>query len=73
MEVNLNHYHGGNNNIISTAHPGQRLVYRMPGMGLGGFNLWRRLAFTAGGGFEIAATSFHRTNHIPILSTRFPF
>jgi hypothetical protein len=25
------------------------------------------------GGFEIATTSFHPTNHIPILSIRFPF
>jgi hypothetical protein len=25
-----------------------------------------------GGGFEIAVTSFHPNNHIPILSIRFP-
>ncbi|MGA7924991.1 MAG: hypothetical protein WCA20_03225 [Candidatus Sulfotelmatobacter sp.] len=72
MEVNLNHDYGGNNNI-PTAHPGPTLEYLRPGMGLGRFNLWRRLAFTAGGGFEIAATSFHPTNPIPILSIRFPF
>jgi hypothetical protein len=72
MEVHLNHDYGGNNNIIPTAHPGQTLVYLTPGMGLGRFNWWRRLAFTDGGGFEIAATSFHPTNPIPIPSIRFP-
>jgi hypothetical protein len=25
------------------------------------------------GGFEIATTSFHPSNHMPILSVRFPF
>jgi hypothetical protein len=73
IEVNLNQYHGGNSNIVPTAHPGKTLVYLTPGMVLGRFNLWHRLAFTAGGGFEIATTSFHPTNHIPILSIRFPF
>jgi hypothetical protein len=73
MEVNLNQYRGGNNNIVPTAHPGKTLVYLTPGMVLGRFNLWHRLAFTAGGGFEIATTQFHPTNHIPILSIRFPF
>jgi hypothetical protein len=73
IEVNLNQYHGGNNNIVPTAHPGETLVYLTPGLVLGRFNLWHRLAFTAGGGFEIATTSFHPTNHIPILSIRFPF
>jgi hypothetical protein len=73
IEVNLNQYHGGNGNVVPTAHPGKTLVYLTPGMVLGRFNLWHRLAFTAGGGFEIATTSFHPTNHIPILSIRFPF
>jgi hypothetical protein len=73
IEVNVNQYHGGNSNIVPTAHPGKTLVYLTPGMVLGRFNLWHRLAFTAGGGFEIATTSFHPTNHIPILSIRFPF
>lgn len=73
IEVNVNQFHGGNNNIVGTAHPGKTLVYLTPGMVLGRFNLWHRLAVTAGGGFEIAATSFHPTNHIPIFSLRFPF
>jgi len=72
IEVNFNQFHGGNNKIVPTAHPGKTLVYLTPGVVLGRFNLWHRLAFTAGGGFEIATTSFHPTNHIPILSIRFP-
>ena len=73
VEVNLNQYRGGNGSVVPTAHPGKTLVYLTPGLVLGRFNLWHRLAFTAGGGFEIATTSFHPTNHIPILSIRFPF
>jgi hypothetical protein len=73
LEVNLNQYRGGNGMVVPTAHPGKTLVYLTPGLVLGRFNLWHRLAFTAGGGFEIATTSFHPTNHIPILSIRFPF
>jgi hypothetical protein len=73
MEVNFNHYYGGNNAVVPTAHPGKTLVYLTPGLVLGRFHLWDRLGFTVGEGFEIAATSFHPTNHIPILSVRFPF
>jgi hypothetical protein len=73
VEVNLNQYRGGNGSVVPTAHPGKTLVYLTPGLVLGRFNLWHRLAFTAGGGFEIATTSFHPTNHVPILSIRFPF
>lgn len=73
VEVNLNQFHGGNNSVVPTAHPGNTSVYLTPGMVLGRFTLHHRLGFTAGGGFEIATTSFHPTNHIPILSIRFPF
>jgi len=65
-EVNFTHYYQGE-------HSGHPLVYLTPGVVLGKFHLWDRLGFTVGGGFEIAATSFHPTNHIPILSVRFPF
>ena len=65
-EVNFTHYYQGE-------HSGHTLVYLTPGLVLGKFRLWHRLGCTVGGGFEIAATSFHPTNHIPILSIRFPF
>ncbi len=65
-EINFTHYYQGE-------HSGHTLVYATPGLVLGRFRLHDRLGFTVGGGYEIAATSFHPTNHIPILSVRFPF
>jgi hypothetical protein len=65
-EVNFTHYFQGE-------HNGNTVVYLTPGLVLGRFKLWDRLGFTIGGGYEIAVTSFHPTNHISILSIRFPF
>jgi hypothetical protein len=65
-EVNFTHYYQG-------SHGGNTSVYFTPGVVLGRFHLWDRLGFTVGRSFQIAATSFHPTNHIPILSVRFPF
>jgi hypothetical protein len=65
-EVNFTHYYQGD-------HSGHTAVYLTPGMVLGKFHLIDRLGCTVGGGFQIAVTSFHPTNHIPILSVRFPF
>ena len=65
-EFNFTHYYEG-------SHDGHSLLYITPGLVLGRFPIHNRFSFTFGGGFEIAATSFHPTNHIPILSIRFPF
>ncbi|MFZ0761075.1 MAG: hypothetical protein WAM69_14095, partial [Candidatus Sulfotelmatobacter sp.] len=65
-EVNFTHYYQGE-------HGGNTSVYLTPGLVLGRIHLWQHLGLTVGGGFEIAVTSFHPTNHIPILSVRFPF
>jgi hypothetical protein len=65
-EVNFTHYYQGE-------HNGNTVVYLTPGVVLGKFHLWHRLGFTVGGGYEIAVTSFHPTNHIAICSVRFPF
>jgi hypothetical protein len=73
LEVNFNHFYGGNGNVVPTSHPGKTSVYLTPGLVLGRFPIHNRFSFTVGGGFEIAATKFHPTNHIPILSIRFPF
>jgi hypothetical protein len=54
-------------------HGGNTSLYLTPGLVLGRFHLWHRLGFTIGGGIQIAVTSFHPTNHIPIFSVRFPF
>lgn len=65
-EVNFTHYYQGE-------HGGNTSVYLTPGVVLGKFRLWDRLGFTVGGGYQIAVTSFHPTNHIAIFSARFPF
>lgn len=65
-EVNFTHYYQGE-------HGGHTSVYLTPGVVFGRFPIYHRFSFTGGAGFEIAATSFHPTNHIPILSIRFPF
>ncbi len=65
-EVNFTHYYQG-------SHAGNTSVYLTPGIVLGRFHVWNRVGFTVGGGFQIAATSFHPTNHIPIFSVRIPF
>ena len=65
-EINFTHYYDG-------SHNGKTSVYITPGLVLGRFPIHNRVAFTFGAGFEIAATSFHPTNHIPILSMRIPF
>jgi hypothetical protein len=70
-EFNFTHYYQG-------SPGGQKLLYVTPGMVRGRFHLWDRLvrdrlALTVGTGYEIAATSFHPTNQVPILSVRFPF
>jgi hypothetical protein len=65
-EFNFTHYYEG-------SHNGHSLLYVTPGVVIGRFPIHNRFSFTIGGGIEIAATSFHPTNHIPILSVRFPF
>jgi|SRR5579862_7465038 hypothetical protein len=65
-EFNFTHYYQG-------SHNGHQSLYVTPGLVLGRFPIHNRIAFTFGGGIQIAATSFHPTNHIPILSLRVPF
>ena len=65
-ELNFTHYYQGE-------HDGKTLLYVTPGIVLGRFPIHNRFSLTFGGGYEIAATSFHPTNHVPILSVRFPF
>lgn len=55
------------------SHDGHALLYVTPGLVFGRFPIHHRFSFTFGGGFQIAATSFHPTNHNGILSIRFPF
>jgi hypothetical protein len=66
VEVNYNHFQDGPNN-------GKTQVFMTPGLVIGRLHLWKRLAFTVGGGYQIATTHFHTNNHNGILSVRFPF
>ena len=66
VEVNYTHFQDGPNN-------GKTQVFLTPGLVLGKFHLWRDLGLTFGGGFQIAATHFHTSNHNGILTVRFPF
>jgi hypothetical protein len=65
-EFNFTRYYEG-------SHNGYSSLYVTPGVVLGRFPIHNRFAFIIGGGFQIAATSFHPTNHNGILSIRFPF
>ena len=66
VELNSTFFQNGKND-------GQKQNFVTPGLVLGRFHLWRRVGFTFGGGYQIATTHFHTTNHNAILSVRFPF
>jgi hypothetical protein len=67
-EVGLNStfFHDGKND-------GLKQNFVTPGLVMRRFCLWGRVSFTLGGGYQIATTHFHTTNHSAILSIRFPF
>ena len=65
-EFNFTHCYEG-------SHNGHSLLYVTPGVVLDRFTIHNRFGFVIGGGLQIAATSFHPTNHNVILSIRFPF
>jgi hypothetical protein len=52
---------------------GKKQTFVTPGLVMGRFHLCQRVGFTVGGGYQIATTHFHSTNHNAILSVRFPF
>ncbi len=66
VEFNYTRYYEG-------SHNGNGSLYLTPGLVFGRFPLHNRIGLTFGGGFQIAATSFHPTNHNGILSVRIPF
>jgi|SRR6267154_2775920 len=66
IELNSTFFQDGKND-------GQKQNFVTPGLVLGRFRLWDRVGFTFGGGFQIATTRFHTSNHNGILSIRFPF
>jgi hypothetical protein len=54
-------------------HDGMKQNFVTPGLVIGRLHFWNRVGFTVGGGYQIATTHFHTTNHNAILSIRFPF
>jgi hypothetical protein len=66
VEVNSSFFVDGPND-------GKKQTFITPGIAVGRMHLWHRLGLTVGGGYQIAATQFHKTNHNGILSIRFPF
>lgn len=66
VELNSTFFQDGKND-------GQKQNFVTPGLILGRFHLWRRVGLTFGGGYQIATTRFHTSNHNAILSVRVPF
>jgi hypothetical protein len=66
VELNSTFFQDGKND-------GQKQNFVTPGLVMGRFRLVGRVGFTVGGGYQIATTRFHTTNHNAILSIRFPF
>jgi hypothetical protein len=52
---------------------GKKQNFVTPGLVIGRLHLTRRLGLTFGGGYQIATTQFHTTNHNAIFSVRLPF
>ena len=66
VELNSTFFQDGKND-------GEKQNFVTPGLVMGRFRLWGRVGFTFGGGYQIATTHFHTSNHNAILSIRFPF
>ncbi len=66
VELNSTFFQDGKNG-------GRQQNFLTPGLVMGRFRLWGRVGFSFGGGFQIATTRFHTSNHNGILSVRFPF
>ena len=66
VELNSTFFQDGKND-------GRKQNFVTPGLVMGRFRLVGRVGFVVGGGYQIATTQFHTTNHNAILSIRFPF
>lgn len=66
MEVNSSFFKDG-------PADGKKQTFLTPGLVVGRIHLWKRVGLTMGGGIQIATTHYHKNNHNPILSVRFPF
>ncbi len=66
IESNSTFFSGGVNG-------GRKQTFITPGLVIGKIHIAKRIGLTFGGGFQIAVTHFHSSNHNGILSIRFPF
>lgn len=66
VEMNSTFFQDGKNG-------GKKQNFATPGIVIGRLHVWKRLGFTIGGGYQIATTHFHSTNHNAILTMRLPF
>lgn len=66
IETNSGFFQQGKND-------GKKQTFITPGLVVGGIHLTKAVGLTFGGGFQIAVTRFHTTNHNVIWSIRFPF
>jgi hypothetical protein len=66
VELNSTFFQDGKND-------GRKQNFVTPGLVMGRFRLAGRVGFTIGGGYQIATTQFHTSNHNAVLSIRFPF
>lgn len=66
VEINSTFFQQGPND-------GKKQTFVTPGLVLGRFRFVGRVGFVIGGGYQVATTQFHRTNHNAILTVRFPF
>jgi len=65
-EINSTFWEGGTND-------GKKQTFVTPGLIFGRFPIHKRVAFTAGVGFQIATTHFNQYNHAFIGTLRMPF
>jgi len=66
VELNSTFFQDGKND-------GRKQNFVTPGLILGRFHVLGRIGLSFGGGYQIATTRFHTTNHNAIFSVRFPF
>lgn len=66
VELNSSFFQAGKND-------GKKQTFVTPGLVIGRPHLTKRLGFTLGGGYQIAAPHVHASNHNAFLSIRFPF
>jgi hypothetical protein len=66
VEMNSTFFQDGKND-------GRKQNFVTPGLVMGRFRLAGRVGVTVGGGYQIATTQFHTTNHNAIFTVRFPF